>query len=166
MGVCVILVPVSMTQINKHITLLLHLHEHCLLQKCWSVSHVSVWWEKQEFIGKLKLWSPLEGQEADSALWNSAFVSYSIECAIMRHTVQVLAAIFVTLYDILRLVRWRCDESLVNRSAKMQEETCHQLASSMDNGHSTGTTTHRTTSKRDEEEPVKLIAAREERATR
>lgn len=91
MGGCVILVPVSMTQIHKYITLLLHLHEQSLLRKCWSVTCVCVWWEMQVFcfvFRKLKLWFPLEGQKADSLLWDSAFVLYSTEDAMTTSKVH------------------------------------------------------------------------------
>lgn len=81
-GVSAILALVSMTQINRNITLLVHLHEQNLVQKCCSVTCVCVWWGMQECIGKLKPWSPLEGQKSHSSLWDRGFVLYNTDCAI------------------------------------------------------------------------------------
>lgn len=68
MGVCVTLVLVLMTQINKYITLLLYLHDLTKIYKNAAVSCGSVSEGMQTFIGKLKRWSPLEVQKVESLL--------------------------------------------------------------------------------------------------
>lgn len=115
MGVCVTLVLVLMTQINKYITLLLYLHDlSCLFFSVLvAVSCGSVSEGMRTFIGKLKRWSPLEVQKVESSLWTNVFVFYRFSCAVMevlyfrRYKIGLIKLVVVTCVSLHYTIMWK-----------------------------------------------------------